>query len=180
MKDFTNILIVFLAFLFSCTQKPDYVQPELGVRSAAILDVNGFQFKDLNKNGELDKYEDWRLPIDERVADLKSQMTLEEKVGFMLISTINMGGSGGMRIPGSGGPRPKITSDFSEEESLMKVNFFTKKLNFLFRHVVVIFRNSFFRANFYLVFYFFFKQRIFFFNNILSHNNFSSFKYLIS
>ena len=27
-----------------------------------LLEVDGFAFKDLNKNGTLDKYEDWRLP----------------------------------------------------------------------------------------------------------------------
>ena len=34
----------------------------------------GFAFKDLNKNGKLDKYEDWRLPAEERAKDLASQM----------------------------------------------------------------------------------------------------------
>jgi beta-glucosidase len=43
-----------------------------------------------NKNKKLDAYEDWRLPIDARVKDLVSQMNLEEKVGFMLISTTRM------------------------------------------------------------------------------------------
>ena len=36
-------------------------------------------FRDLNKNGRLDPYEDPRRPISERVEDLLSQMTLEEK-----------------------------------------------------------------------------------------------------
>ena len=42
-----------------------------------------FTFRDLNKNGRLDPYEDPRRPIEERVADLLSQMTLEEKAGLM-------------------------------------------------------------------------------------------------
>ncbi len=42
-----------------------------------------FTFRDLNKNGKLDPYEDPRRPIDERVEDLLSQMTLEEKAGLM-------------------------------------------------------------------------------------------------
>jgi len=125
-----NLVILFLSLIVllpACSQKQKFTQADLGVRSAALIESGGYQFKDLNKNGELDIYEDWRLSVEERVADLKSQMTLEEKVGFMLISTINMGGSGGMRMPGSGGPAPKITSDFSEEESEMKINFFTRK-----------------------------------------------------
>ena len=40
-------------------------------------------FRDLNKNGKLDIYEDSRQPVSARVEDLLSQMTLEEKVGQM-------------------------------------------------------------------------------------------------
>ena len=40
-------------------------------------------FRDLNKNGRLDPYEDPRRTVDERVEDLLSQMTLEEKAGLM-------------------------------------------------------------------------------------------------
>ncbi|MBR0339136.1 MAG: beta-glucosidase, partial [Alistipes sp.] len=35
-----------------------------------ILTVDGFAFKDLNRNGKLDKYEDWRLSSAERAKDL--------------------------------------------------------------------------------------------------------------
>ncbi len=48
-----------------------------------ILEVDGLKFKDLNKNGELDVYEDWREETDTRVADLISQMTPEEEVGLL-------------------------------------------------------------------------------------------------
>lgn len=58
---------------------------------APILEVDGLQFKDLNKNGVLDPYEDWRLPVDVRVEDLLSQMTLEEKVGQMFHPNIARG-----------------------------------------------------------------------------------------
>lgn len=122
-----TLLIAILVLSQSCTTNPKHVQPELGNQSVPLLNVDEYQFKDLNKNGMLDNYEDWRLSVDERVADLRGQMTLEEKIGFMLISTINMGGSSGMRGRAPGGERQKITSDFSEEESLMKVNFFTRK-----------------------------------------------------
>ncbi len=37
--------------------------------------------KDLNKNGSLDKYEDWRLPVDERAKDLASKMSVEQIAG---------------------------------------------------------------------------------------------------
>ena len=51
-----------------------------------ILTVDGFAFKDLNKNGKLDKYEDWRLSWDERAKDLAAQMTIEQIAGLMLYS----------------------------------------------------------------------------------------------
>ena len=44
---------------------------------------DNFSYKDLNKNGKLDIYEDSRQPVESRVEDLLSQMTLEEKAGQM-------------------------------------------------------------------------------------------------
>ena len=63
--------------------------PTLGYSSKSgvkILTVDGLAFKDLNRNGKLDKYEDWRLPVSERVKDLASQMSLEQIAGLMLYS----------------------------------------------------------------------------------------------
>lgn len=69
-------------------------QPVLGARSVPILTVDGLRFKDLNKNGRLDAYEDWRQPVDARVADLVGRMTLEEKAGLMVGPTLPMGPDG--------------------------------------------------------------------------------------
>ena len=52
-----------------------------------ILEVDGYYFKDLNKNGELDVYEDWRQDTEARVADLISQMTVEKKSACSSAST---------------------------------------------------------------------------------------------
>src|SRR5438067_1634829 len=49
-----------------------------------ILTASGFAFKDLNRNGKLDKYEDWRLSVDERAKDLASKMSIEQIAGLML------------------------------------------------------------------------------------------------
>jgi beta-glucosidase len=61
---------------------------------APILAQEGITFRDLNKNGRLDIYEDPRRPIDERVEDLLQQMTLEEKVGLMFHNVIPVGMDG--------------------------------------------------------------------------------------
>lgn len=61
--------------------------PTLGYSSASIMEIDGYAFKDLNRNGALDIYEDWRRPVSERAADLASQMTIEEICGLMLYSS---------------------------------------------------------------------------------------------
>ena len=63
--------------------------PQLEARAKNVITDTGRQFKDLNDNGRLDTYEDWRKPVEARVADLVGQMTLEEKAGLMLIDTLN-------------------------------------------------------------------------------------------
>ncbi len=57
--------------------------PKSGVK---ILTVDGLAFKDLKKNGQLDKYEDWRKPVAERAKDLASKMTVDQIAGLMLYS----------------------------------------------------------------------------------------------
>jgi|GEM_PF-3449753 len=51
-----------------------------------ILMVDGLSFKDLNRNGTLDLYEDWRKPVDVRAKDLASKMSIEQIAGLMLYS----------------------------------------------------------------------------------------------
>ena len=84
---------MIVAVLVSCANKEIKPQPALGTRSVTIIEKRGLKFKDLNKNGKLDKYEDWRLTPDERSKDLLSKMSIEEKAGFMLINSLNMVGT---------------------------------------------------------------------------------------
>jgi beta-glucosidase len=63
-------------------------------KEAPILTQDGITYRDLNKNGKLDIYEDPRRPIDERVDDLLKQMTLEEKAGMMFQTMIGMNKDG--------------------------------------------------------------------------------------
>ncbi len=64
-------------------------------QSDLIRTEAGLVYRDLNKNGRLDVYEDPREPIEARVEDLLSQMTLEEKAGLLFINgaVINPDGS---------------------------------------------------------------------------------------
>lgn len=63
--------------------------PTLGYSTASgikIIESGGLKFKDLNRNGKLDRYEDWRLSVDVRAGDLASQMSIEQIAGLMLYS----------------------------------------------------------------------------------------------
>lgn len=61
----------------------------LGVEAPTLTDGD-IKFRDLNKNGKLDVYEDKNASIEDRVNDLIAQMTLEEKAGTMFITMIGM------------------------------------------------------------------------------------------
>lgn len=52
-----------------------------------ILTIDGLNFKDLNRNGKLDKYEDWRLPVDERAKDLAAKLSVSQIASLMLFSS---------------------------------------------------------------------------------------------
>jgi beta-glucosidase len=112
-KNFSYTIIVVLAFgiLTSCGKKWTETKSDniitvinkegQNLRFSAssgvkILTVDRLAFKDLNRNGKLDKYEDWRLPVEERAKDLASQMSIEQIAGLMLYS-------GHQAIPSTGG-----------------------------------------------------------------------------
>jgi beta-glucosidase len=53
-------------------------------KTTPIITINGFTFSDLNKNGKLDRYEDYRLSVQDRIQDLINQMTDEEKASMLI------------------------------------------------------------------------------------------------
>ena len=80
---------------------------------APLLKIDSATFRDLNKNGRLDVYEDPRRPIGERVEDLLGQMTLEEKCGLMVQPMINAGKDGSLI------ERPSGVSRFSTSDRVV-------------------------------------------------------------
>lgn len=87
------VVLALVAFTLNVSGKGKKIQPTLGVRSVKIIAEGELKFRDLNRNGKLDKYEDWRLSSEDRSLDLLSKMSVEEKVGFMLINTTNLIGA---------------------------------------------------------------------------------------
>ena len=54
------LIILILISAFAQPKKTTLKQPDLGCRSVKILEINGLKFKDLNRNGILDKYEEYK------------------------------------------------------------------------------------------------------------------------
>ena len=72
------------------------------MQSAPRLTAGDLTFRDLNKNGKLDPYEDPRRPIDERVEDLLAQMNLAEKAGLMFHMIAGVNPDGSLNPPAAG------------------------------------------------------------------------------
>ena len=66
-------------------------QAPLSSRVKKIIEVDGLEFRDLDGDGQLTPFEDWRLSPAERAADLVSRMSPDEKLGLMVISSRPMG-----------------------------------------------------------------------------------------
>jgi len=76
-------------------------QPALPTRAIPLIKQAELQFRDLDRNGKLDPYEDWRLGAPERARDLVARMTLAEKAGAMMHGTAPTAG-GAASTPDSG------------------------------------------------------------------------------
>ncbi|WP_369753984.1 glycoside hydrolase family 3 N-terminal domain-containing protein [Flavobacterium sp. WC2409] len=127
MKKYFWFVVIIILSIWSCNSTKTVkstIQPELGFRSVPIFKIDGLQFKDLNKNHQLDQYEDWRLSNDIRIKDLISKMTIEEKIGFMIISTTRLAGDYSFQ---RNAPKSEITSGFNEEDLIDNANMFTHK-----------------------------------------------------
>lgn len=90
------ILILLCAYIFFYIRWQNTSTENMALlgEKAPRLTIEGHTFRDLNKNGQLDAYEDERAPMETRITDLLGQMTLEEKAGLMFINMIVMGAEG--------------------------------------------------------------------------------------
>jgi len=93
-----------------------------------ILTVSGLAFKDLNKDGKLDIYEDWRVSADERAKDLATKLSIEQIAGLMLYSAHQAIPAGGTRFGAStynGKPFAEsgaMPSDLSDQQKKFLTN----------------------------------------------------------
>ncbi|WP_308297254.1 MULTISPECIES: glycoside hydrolase family 3 N-terminal domain-containing protein [unclassified Streptomyces] len=73
-------------------------------RPRTLTAPDGTRFRDLNGNAVMEPYENPRLPVDERVADLLGRMTLEEKAGLLFQTMIAINPDGSLVEPEPGAP----------------------------------------------------------------------------
>ena len=74
--------------------QPAAADSQVKSRKGPMLTVESRQYRDLDRNGRLDPYEDWRLSPERRTDDLLRRMTLEEKAGTMMHASLPGAGSG--------------------------------------------------------------------------------------
>lgn len=101
---FYTAFLLLLIGILSWRNDQARIHPLLKKESGLIRSEQGRFFRDLNKNGRMDIYEDAGQPLENRVDDLIKQMTLEEKAGMMFINgaRINADGSLGKQPPQPG------------------------------------------------------------------------------
>ena len=58
-------------------------EPTIGITTVGALKVDGKYFKDSNNNKQLDTFEDWRLPAEERAAAMVATLTTEQMASFI-------------------------------------------------------------------------------------------------
>lgn len=82
------LLVVFGSIIFIKASNKSKKNFALLGSEAPIIEKGDLKFRDLNKNGELDVYEDPNAPLESRIDDLLSQMNLEEKAGTLFVAMI--------------------------------------------------------------------------------------------
>lgn len=83
-----SMAMVLTAGPMQVNARPSAVMPVVQSRAGAPLTIDGALFRDLDRDGKLTPYEDWRLPPEARADDLVARMTPEEKAGTMMHSTL--------------------------------------------------------------------------------------------
>ncbi|MEO0340182.1 MAG: glycoside hydrolase family 3 N-terminal domain-containing protein, partial [Bacteroidota bacterium] len=90
---------------------------------APTLTQDGKTFRDLNKNGQLDVYENVDASLEARVDDLVSQMNIEEKAGMMFAHFLGMKPDGSLlEIPTPSDPFSFMTQSTSTTLLQKKMN----------------------------------------------------------
>ena len=124
-----KLLLIFSisSIFFGCNKKKSkqpLLSPVISEKSKALTEIDGRTFRDLNHNGKLDIYEDVTQPIDKRISDLLSQMTLEEKAGFLFINGTGVNKNGSLeKDPEAEGPAARMATAKENIDQLKMAHF---------------------------------------------------------
>lgn len=117
------ILTYFVFWIKWKIQASSYMN--LAGAEAPTLTINGIEFRDLNKNGKLDVYENKQAEIEARIDDLLSQMSLEEKAGALFIHMTVMADGGELnKVPSLTNPFSLLLETTPEQVLQKKMNHF--------------------------------------------------------
>ena len=84
-----------LAVLAFAKSRVENNLPQLVNTKSSLIRADGdVTYRDLNKNGKMDVYEDVSQPVEKRVQDLLKQMNIEEKAGMMFYSAVRVNKDG--------------------------------------------------------------------------------------
>lgn len=91
MRHSNTFRLIQLQKLIICTMKKNNIQKSFltltVLSSMALMSfIDPPKYRDLNKNGKMDPYENIKLPIEKRISNLISLMNIEEKAGMMFIN----------------------------------------------------------------------------------------------
>ena len=103
-RTFSAIAVLFI-FLAACGAPP----ADLG-------------YRDLNKNKRLDVYEDVTQPVDARIDDLLSQMSVAEKAGLMFIYFAVVNADATLEYQDASGPRRRVAIERIQQNNLSHFN----------------------------------------------------------
>ena len=90
----TGVVVLAGVLSFSENRIKNKIPATVTAASGLIGSDVDYIFRDLNKNGKLDIYEDERQSVEKRVQDLLKQMTLEEKAGMMFYAMAKVNADG--------------------------------------------------------------------------------------
>lgn len=97
--------------------------PNSGIQ---ILVVDGYAFKDLNRSGDLDPFEDWRLPLEERVKDFCERYDLSQQQDVIFYH------QGVFALPQSMVEEIKVVKDLFAQNEYLQENYLLAVLLLMF------------------------------------------------
>ena len=124
------LVLIYFGFSIKWANETSDIEALLGDVAPKLL-IDGHNHRDLNKNGILDVYENPNESIHDRVENLISQMTIEEKSGAMFFNMIGVNEDGSiMEHPNFSDPFSFLMGSSLEKLVIKKMNHFNTRASY--------------------------------------------------